>query len=68
MNFGSRTIPMFNRVAPKISRGIGQAVDLVRIGHIAKLSRNVGSVFNQISCGRLFQSPIGKKIKMQEIK
>ena len=39
MNFGSRAISMFNRVAPKISRGIGQAADIERnIGQVVKHS------------------------------
>ena len=43
MNFGSRAISMFNRVAPKISRGIGQAADIGRnIGQVVKHSRNIG--------------------------
>ncbi len=33
MNFGSRVVSMFNRAAPKISRGIGQA---------ANIGRNIG--------------------------
>ena len=52
MNFGSRAISMFNRVAPKISRGIGQAADIGRnIGQVVKHSRNIGSIANQISGG-----------------
>ena len=61
---------MFNRVAPKISRGIGQAADIGRnIGQVVKHSRNIGSIANQISGGRLSQSTIGRKIQeMQQIK
>jgi len=55
---------MFNRVAPKISRGIGQVADVGRnIGQVVKHSRNIGSIANQISGGRLSQSPIGQKIQ-----
>ena len=49
MNFG-RVVSMFNRVAPKISRGIGQVADVGRnIGQVIKHSRNIGSIANQIS-------------------
>ena len=45
MNFGSRVISMFNRAAPKISRGIGQVADVGRnIGQVVKHSRNIGSL------------------------
>ena len=54
MNFGSRAMSMFNRVAPKLSRGIGQ---------VAEVSRNIGSIANQVLGGRLSQSPIGQKIQ-----
>ena len=64
MNFGSRVISMFNRVAPKLSRGIGQVAEVGRnIGQVVKHSRNIGSIANQISGGRLSQSPIGQKIQ-----
>ena len=64
MNFGSRAISMFNRVAPKISRGIGQVADIGRnIGQVVKHGRNIGSIANQISGGRLSQSHIGQKIQ-----
>ena len=64
MNFGSRAISMFNRVAPKLSRGIGQVAEVGRnIGQVVKHSRNIGSIANQISGGRLSQSPIGQKIQ-----
>ena len=63
MNFG-RAISMFNRVAPKISRGIGQVSDIGRnIGQVVKHGRSIGSIANQISGGRLSQSPIGQKIQ-----
>jgi hypothetical protein len=64
MNFGSRVISMFNRAAPKISRGIGQVADVGRnIGQVIKHSRNIGSIANQISGGRLSQSPIAQKMQ-----
>ena len=64
MNFGSRVISMFNRAAPKISRGIGQIAEVGRnIGQVVKHSRNIGSIANQISGGRLSQSPIAQKIQ-----
>ena len=64
MNFGSRVVSMFNRAAPKISRGIGQVADIGRnIGQVVKHGRNIGSIANQISGGRLSQSPIGQKIQ-----
>ncbi len=58
MNFG-RVVSMFNRAAPKMSRGIGQIAEVGRnIGQVVKHSRNIGSIANQISGGRLSQSPI----------
>ena len=64
MNFGSSAISMFNRVAPKISRGIGQVADIGRnIGQVVKHGRNIGSIANQISGGRLSQSPIAQKMQ-----
>ena len=64
MNFGSRAISMFNRVAPKISRGIGQVSDIGRnIGQVVKYSCNIESIANQISGGRLSQSPIAQKMQ-----
>ena len=63
MNFGSRALSMFNRVAPKIARGIGQVAEVGRnIGQVVKHSRNIGSIANQISGGRLSQSPFAQKI------
>jgi hypothetical protein len=63
MNFG-RAISTFNRVAPKISRGIGQVSDISRnIGQVVRTGRNIGSIANQMSGGRLAQSPIGQKIQ-----
>ena len=64
MNFGSRVISMFNRAAPKISRGIGQIAEVgPNIGQVVKHSRNIGSIANQISGGRLSQSPIAQTIQ-----
>ena len=64
MNFGSRALSMFNRVAPKIARGIGQVAEVGRnIGQVVKHSRNIGSIANQISGGRLSQSPFAQKIQ-----
>ena len=64
MNFGSRAMSMFNRVAPKLSRGIGQVAEVSRnIGQIVKHGRNIGSIANQVLGGRLSQSPIGQKIQ-----
>jgi len=64
MNFGSKAISMFNRVAPKISRGIGQVADIGRnIGQVVKHTRTIGSIANQMSGGRLAQSPIAQKMQ-----
>ena len=63
MNFGS-AIPAFNRVAPKISRGIGQVSSMSRnIGQVVNTGRSIGAIANQMSGGRLSQSPIGQKIQ-----
>ena len=63
MNFGS-AISAFNRVAPKISRGIGQVSIMSRnIGQVVNIGRIIGSIANQMSGGRLSQSPIGQKIQ-----
>ena len=63
MNFG-KGISTFNRVAPKISRGIGQVSDIGRsIGQVVKHGRSIGSIANQMSGGRLSQSPIAQKIQ-----
>ncbi len=60
-----RVVSMFNRVAPKILRGIGQVADVGRnLAQIIKHSSNIGSIANQISGGRLSQSPIAPKCKM----
>jgi hypothetical protein len=63
MNFG-RAISAFNRVAPKISRGIGQVSNMSRnIGQVVNTGRSIGSIANQMSGGRLSQSPLGQKIQ-----
>jgi hypothetical protein len=63
MNFG-RVVSMFNRVAPKISREIGQVADVGRtIGQVIKHRRNIGPMANQISGGCLSQSPIAQKMQ-----
>ncbi len=55
---------MFDRFAPKISRGIGQVAEVGRnIGQVVKHTSNIGSIANQISGGRLSQSPIAQKIQ-----
>ena len=64
MNFGGRVISMFNRAAPKISRGIGQIANAGRhIGQIVQHGRSIGSIANNLSGGRLSQSPIAQKIQ-----
>ena len=63
MNFGS-AISACNRVAPKISRGIGQVSSMSRnIGQVVNTGRSIGAIANQMSGGRLSQSPIGQKIQ-----
>ena len=63
MNFGC-AISAFNRVAPKISRGIGQVSNMSRnIGQVVNTGRSIGSIANQMSGGRLSQSPIAQKIQ-----
>ena len=63
MNFGL-AISAFNRLAPKISRGIGQVSSMSRnIGQVVNTGRSIGAIANQMSGGRLSQSPIGQKIQ-----
>ena len=58
---------MYNRAAPKISRGIGQISDIGRnIGQVVKHGRSIGSIANQMSGGRLSQSPIGQTHDFKE--
>jgi hypothetical protein len=55
MNFG-RAISAFNRVAPKISRGIGQVSNMSRnIGQVVNTGRSIGSIAYQMSGGRVNQ-------------
>jgi phage-related minor tail protein len=65
MNFG-RAIGLFNRVTPKISKGIGQVANIARnVGQAIGNVRNIGSTVNAMSGGRIGSSPFGQK--MQEI-
>ena len=49
-NVFNRGLNTFNRVAPKISRHIGEAAQIGRyIGEGAKVSRNIGSSLNTLS-------------------
>ena len=65
MNFG-RAIGLFNRVAPKITRGIGQVSHIARnVGQAIGNVRNIGSTLNSMSGGRIGDSQFGRK--MQEI-
>jgi hypothetical protein len=53
MNFG-RVISMFDRDAPKISRGIGQVADVGRnIGQDIQHNQYICSSSNQISGGHI---------------
>ena len=64
MNFGSRILSGFNKIAPRISKGIGQVANISRgIGDIVKTTRNIGSIANQISGGQLSRLPYADKIK-----
>lgn len=50
----NRGVQTFNRMAPKISRGIGEVAQIGRnIGEAAKVSRNIGTSLNALSGGRL---------------
>ena len=65
INLG-RSVGLFNRYSPKISKGIGQVANIARnVGQVVKNVRNIGSTVNDISGGRIGSSPIGQK--MQEI-
>ncbi len=64
MNFGSRVLSGFNKIAPRISKGIGQVANISRnIGSIVQSGRNIGSIANQISGGQLSRLPYADKIK-----
>ena len=65
MNFG-RAVGLFNRLSPKISKGIGQVANIARnVGQAVQNVRNIGSTVNSMSGGRIGSSPFGQK--MQEI-
>ncbi len=65
INFG-RAIGLFNRVSPKISKGIGQVAHIARnVGQAIGNVRNIGSTVDAMSGGRISASPFGQK--MQEI-
>ena len=65
MNFG-RAVGLFNRLSPKISKGIGQVANIARnVGQAIQNVRNIGSTVNSMSGGRIGSSPFGQK--MQEI-
>ena len=54
MNAIMRAVGFAGRVAPRISRGIGQAAALSRnIGQAARTVRNIGQAVNNLSGGRL---------------
>jgi hypothetical protein len=58
-----RLISGFNRIAPKISRGIGQVGNIARnIGQGIQHVRTIGSTVNQMSGGRIGNSPFGQKM------
>ena len=64
MNFGSRTLSGFNKIAPRILKGIGQVANISRgIGDIVKTTRNIGSIANQLSGGQLSRLPYADKIQ-----
>ncbi len=65
MNF-CRAVGLFNRLSPKISKGIGQVANIARnVGQEVQNVRNIGSTVNSMSGGRIGSSPFGQK--MQEI-
>ena len=62
----NKAISFFNRVAPKITRGIGQVSNIARnVGQGIQHVRNIGSIANQMSNGRIGNSQFGQK--MEEI-
>lgn len=64
MNFGSRILSGFNKIAPRISKGIGQVANISRnIGSIVQSGRNIGSIANQLSGGQLSRLPYADKIQ-----
>ncbi len=65
INLG-RAVGLFNRFSPKISKGIGQVVNVARnVGQAVQNVRNIGSTVNSMSGNRIGSSPFGQK--MQEI-
>ena len=53
----------FNRIAPKITRGIGQVGNIARdIGQGIQHVRNIGSIANTMSGGRIGNSQFGQKM------
>ena len=62
MNAIMRAVGFASRVAPRISRGIGQAAALSRnIGQAAKTVRNIGQAVNNVSGRRLENSNLYNK-------
>ena len=58
----NRIAEFVNRLAPKITRGIGQVSNIARnVGQGLQHVRNIGSIANQMSGGRLSNSPFGQK-------
>ena len=69
MNFGSRILSGFNKIAPRISKGIGQVANISRgIGDIVKTTRNIGSIANQLSGGHFPDYHMQTKYKKQLIR
>ena len=58
-----RLISGFNRIAPKITRGIGQVSNIARnVGQGLQHVRNIGSIANTMSGGRFGNSQFGQKM------
>ncbi len=58
----NRIAGFVNRLSPKITRGIGQVGTIARnIGQGIQHVRNIGSIANQMSGGRLSNTPFGQK-------
>jgi hypothetical protein len=57
-----RSVGFANKLAPRISRGIGQAVTATRhIGTAARQARDIGAAVNTATGGRLERSPYYNK-------
>ncbi len=57
-----RSVGFANKLAPRISRGIGQAVTATRhIGTAARQVRDIGAAVNTATGGRLERSPYYNK-------